>query len=76
METFTEHQADRHGMYCMEHLLALLTTEKAKKLEFRAGGPPTIVLECKRYPLQGPPITAEDVLQLFGAWQLQDKCGI
>ena len=68
-------------MYCMEHLLALLTTEKAKKLEFRAGGPPTIVLEYKKYPLQGPAITAEDVLRLFRSvatsrqmWNLRE-CG-
>ena len=43
-------------MYYMDHLLILLTAEKARELRFRAGSPPTIVLEDEQHSLQGPPI--------------------
>lgn len=49
----------------MEHLLTLLTVEKAVELQFRAGSPPVILSESELHPLQGPPITGEDVVQLF-----------
>ena len=52
-------------MYQMDHLLTLLTTEKARELRFRAGSPPIIVLESEQHPLQGPPITAEDLVRLL-----------
>lgn len=52
-------------MYHIEHLLTLLTTEKAKELQFRAGNPPIMVSESEQRSLQGPPITSDDVAQLL-----------
>jgi Tfp pilus assembly ATPase PilU len=52
-------------MYCMDHLLDLLTTEKAKELQFRAGSPPVVVSENEQRSLQGPPMTSEDVVRLL-----------
>ena len=52
-------------MYYMDHLLTLLTIEKARELQFRAGSPPVIVLEDEQHSLQGPPITGEDVMRLL-----------
>ena len=52
-------------MYYMDHLLTLLTTEKGRELQFRAGSPPVIVLEDEQHSLQGPPITREDVMRLL-----------
>jgi Tfp pilus assembly ATPase PilU len=52
-------------MYHMDHLLTLLTAEKAKELRFRAGRPPVIVSENEQHSLQGPPIAAEDVWRLL-----------
>jgi Tfp pilus assembly ATPase PilU len=49
----------------MDHLLALLTTEQAKELQFRADSPPIIVSEREQRPLQGPPVTGDDVAQLL-----------
>ena len=49
----------------MDHLLTLLTIEKARELQFRAGSPPVIVLEDEQHSLQGPPITREDVMRLL-----------
>jgi hypothetical protein len=67
-------------MYCMEHLLLLLTVEQAKKLQFRAGTPPIIASEDEQHALQGPPLT-DDVLRLLrsvaSSRQMRDlrKCG-
>jgi len=52
-------------MYHMDHLLSLLTTEKAKEIQFRQGTPPVLVSEGEQHLLQGPPITDEDVTRLF-----------
>lgn len=52
-------------MYDMDHLLTLLTTEKARELQFRPGSPPVIVLEGEQHPLQGPPIMGDDVVRLL-----------
>jgi hypothetical protein len=52
-------------MYDMDHLLTLLTVEKAKELQFRAGSPPVIVSDSDEQPLQGPPITSDDVMRFF-----------
>ena len=52
-------------MYHMDHLLTLLTIEKTKELRFRAGRPPIIVSEAEQHSLQGPPVTAEDVMRLL-----------
>jgi len=68
-------------MYCMDHLLILLTTEKARELQFRAGSPPVIVSEHDQRALQGPPITGEDVMRLLrsvaSSRQMRDlrECG-
>jgi len=52
-------------MYHMDHLLTMLTTEKAKELVFRAGSPPVIVSDREQHSLQGPPTAGEDVMQLL-----------
>ncbi len=52
-------------MYRLEHLLGLLTIEKAKELQFRAGSPPILVSESEQHLLQGPLLTSEDLLCLF-----------
>ena|SRR4051812_39347139 len=52
-------------MYSMEHLFTLITAEKARELRLRADNPPIMVLEEEQHPLQGPPISGEDVLQLL-----------
>jgi Tfp pilus assembly ATPase PilU len=52
-------------MYEMDHLLNLLTAEKAKELQFSAGRPPVIVLEDVEHSLQGPPITSDDLVRLL-----------
>jgi Tfp pilus assembly ATPase PilU len=52
-------------MYQMDHLLTMLTIEKARKLRFRGGGPPVMVSEEEQRSLQGPPITGEDVVRLL-----------
>ena len=68
-------------MYHMDHLLSLLTIEKAKELRFRAGSPPLVVTEDEQRSLQGPPITGEDVERLLRCLatsrQMRDlrKCG-
>jgi Tfp pilus assembly pilus retraction ATPase PilT len=51
--------------YDMDHLLILLTDEKARELQFRAGSPPIMVSEEEQHSLQGPPITDEDVMRLL-----------
>jgi Tfp pilus assembly ATPase PilU len=52
-------------MYHLEHLLALLTIEKAAELQFRADSPPMLVSENEQHPLQGPPISHDDVTRLL-----------
>jgi len=52
-------------MYHMDHLLTMLTSEKAKELRFRAGTPPVFVTDEEKHPLQGPPISSEEVMQLL-----------
>ena len=52
-------------MYHMDQLLNLLTAEKAKELQFRAGRPPLIVLDDEQHSLQGPPITSDDLVRLL-----------
>ncbi len=52
-------------MYHMDQLLNLLTVEKAKELQFRAGRPPLIVLDDEQHSLQGPPITGDDLVRLL-----------
>jgi Tfp pilus assembly ATPase PilU len=52
-------------MYQMDHLLDMLTTEKAKALRFRAGHPPIIVSDHEQHALQGPPLTGEEVMLLL-----------
>jgi Tfp pilus assembly pilus retraction ATPase PilT len=52
-------------MYSMEQLITVLTTEKACELRFCAGKPPIVALEKYEYPLQGPPITTDEVAQLL-----------
>jgi len=52
-------------MYDMDHLLTMLTIEKARELHFRAGSAPVIVSDSEERPLQGPPITNDDVFQLL-----------
>jgi len=49
----------------MDHLVTLLTTEKARELRFRAGKPPVMGLDDEERPLQGPPITGEEVTFLL-----------
>ena len=52
-------------MYHLDHLLTMLTTDKAKALQFRVGSPPLMVSEDEEHPLQGPPISAEEVMELL-----------
>jgi Tfp pilus assembly ATPase PilU len=52
-------------MYHMDHLLTLLTLEKAKELRFAAGKPPLMVSEDEERLLEGPALTAEDVRRLL-----------
>lgn len=52
-------------MYHMDHLLTLLASEKAKELQFRVGKPPIMVSETEQEPLQGPPITEDELTQLL-----------
>jgi Tfp pilus assembly ATPase PilU len=52
-------------MYHMDHLLTLLTAENAQELRFRADSPPIVVSETEQRPLQGPPVTSEEVVQLL-----------
>ncbi len=52
-------------MYHMEHLLTLLTVEKAKALHFRPGMPPLVVSEYEQRSLQGPSISADEVEELL-----------
>ena len=48
-------------MYSMDNLLTLVRSEEAGELRFRADAPPVIVVEGEPHPLEGPPITAEDL---------------
>jgi hypothetical protein len=52
-------------MYQIDHLLALLTDEKAKELQFRAGTSPMMVSENEQHLLQGPPITDDEAMRLL-----------
>jgi twitching motility protein PilT len=52
-------------MYHLDHLLTMLTADKAKALQFRVGSPPLIVSDEEEHPLQGPPISAEEVMELL-----------
>ena len=52
-------------MYQLDQLLAMLTIEKAKHLQFRAGSPPIMVTEREQRALQGPKVTQEDVMGLL-----------
>lgn len=52
-------------MYSMDHLVTLLTAEKARELRFCAGKPPVMVLDDDQRPLQGPPISGEEVAGLL-----------
>ena len=52
-------------MYHLDHLLTMLMTEKAEELQFRAGSPPLMVWDEGKQPLQGPPIAAEEVMELL-----------
>jgi len=52
-------------MYQMDQLLNLLTAEKARELQFRAGSPPIIISEQERYLLQGPPIDGQELVNLL-----------
>jgi Tfp pilus assembly pilus retraction ATPase PilT len=49
----------------MDHLVTLLTAEKARELRFCAGKPPVLALEKEERPLQGPPIPADEVERLL-----------
>ena len=52
-------------MYYMDHLLTLLTFEKARELRFHPGSPPVVVSEEEQRSLLGPAMTREDVMQLL-----------
>lgn len=52
-------------MYSMDQLVTVLNAEKACELRFCAGKPPIVVLEDWEYPLQSPPLLAEEVAQLL-----------
>ena len=52
-------------MYHLDQLLTLLTQERGHELWFWAGGPPVIVFAEERRPLQGPPLTEDEVRFLF-----------
>ncbi len=52
-------------MYHLDQLLTLLTQERGRELWFWAGRPPVIVFDDERRPLQGPPLTADEVMLLF-----------
>jgi Tfp pilus assembly ATPase PilU len=52
-------------MYSMDQLVIVLTAEKARELRFCADKPPIVALDHYEYPLQGPPIGAEEVAQLL-----------
>jgi len=49
----------------MDDLLHLLHSDGADALRLHVGQPPVIVLEGEPQPLEGPPITTEDVAQLL-----------
>jgi len=48
-------------MYHLDHLFTLLTIEKARELQLRPDHPPVIVSEREERPLQGPPISRDEV---------------
>ena len=52
-------------MYQIDHLLALLTDEKAKELQFRTGSSPMMISENEQHLLQGPPITDDEAMRLL-----------
>src|SRR5947209_6371837 len=52
-------------MYSIDHLVTLVTAEKARELRFSAGRPPVIVLEEEEHALQGPPTTGQEVARLL-----------
>ncbi len=52
-------------MYQIEQLLILLTDQKARALQFRAGRPPVMVSEEEQHSLQGPPISEDEVMNLL-----------
>ncbi len=52
-------------MYHMDQLLSLLTAEKAKELQFRAGLPPLMILDDEQHSLQGPAMTHDDLMRLL-----------
>ena len=49
----------------MDQLVTVLNAEKACELRFSAGKPPVVVLEDWEFPLQSPPLLAEEVTQLL-----------
>src|SRR5215472_6528339 len=52
-------------MYSMDHLVTLITLEKARELRFCVGRSPIVVLETGERSLQGPPTSGEEVERLF-----------
>jgi len=52
-------------MYSIDYLLHVLHSDGADELRLHVGQPPVIVLDGELQPLEGSPITPEDVEQLF-----------
>ncbi len=49
----------------MDNLLTLVASEQAGELRLRADAPPVIFVEDESHPLEGPPITAEEIQRLL-----------
>jgi len=52
-------------MYSADDLLHLLHSDGADELRLHVGDPPIVILDGEENPVEGPPLSAENVGELF-----------
>lgn len=68
-------------MYCMNDLMNLAAREAAEEFRLEAGQPPVMVLQGKARTLDLPPLTEDNVMELFRSFaspeQIEElsRCG-
>jgi Tfp pilus assembly pilus retraction ATPase PilT len=60
-------------MYCMNDLMNLAAREAADEFRLEAGQPPVMVLHGKPRPLDLPPLTEDNVTQLFRSFATPEQ---
>ena len=61
------------GMYCVDDLMNLAAREGAEELRLQAGQPPVMVVKGAAHALNLPPLTSDNVTELFRSFATEDQ---